>query len=440
MLKEFESHISSNSLFTKKDPLLLAISGGLDSVVLAHLLKKGGFNFSLAHCNFNLRGKDSLADDKFCKELAKKLKVKIFSNSFKTEEYAKEHKTTIQVAARNLRYKWFDELLAEHEFKYLLTAHHANDLMETMLINLLRGTGINGLKGIPEKTTHIVRPLLKFKRAELEKYTKENKIKFRTDKSNFEDKYERNFLRLNVIPLLKKLHPALENTFIKNSIHFNQEAGIVRQFLASRSIGMVQNQDNELRINKIRLKQEKYQESILNHLVGDFGFNETQQKNILQSVLNNAISGKMFTSPTHELTIDREDLIVREIKSKNQVETIIPSLKDLEKQKIVKIKRLKKFTPPQKGELLIDPLQLKFPLTWRTIKQGDKFKPFGMKGFKLISDFMKDRKMNSFEKENCQVLINGNGDILWVAGLQSDERYRVNPSSKNLLKLSLVGR
>lgn len=439
MLKEFESNLLKTSLFTKKDKLLLALSGGLDSVVLAHVLKTLGYRFDFAHCNFKLRGKDSQEDQKFCKALAKRLKVKCFTTSFDTQTYAKEHQLTIQVAARNLRYDWFDELVRKEKYDRLLTAHHANDTMETMLINLLRGTGINGLKGIPEKTGYIVRPLLSFKREELEDYAKENKIVYQTDKSNFEDKYERNFIRLKVIPLLKKLNPSLEDTFIKNARHLSQEAAIVKQFLASRSIGLIQNQEGELRINKIRLRQEKFRESVLNHLIGDLGFNETQQQNILQSILSDSIPGKMFFSSDYELTIDREDLIVRKVMNENSGEVEFNSLKSLQKHPAFKMSQLKKFTAPQKGELVISEKAFIFPIHLRAVKQGDKFKPFGMKGFKLLSDFMKDKKLNAFEKRNCKVLVNGNGEIMWVAGWQSDERYRVKPEDKKLIKLQCLG-
>ncbi|MEI8136339.1 MAG: tRNA lysidine(34) synthetase TilS, partial [Bacteroidota bacterium] len=214
---------------------MLAISGGIDSVVLAHLLKKGGYKFSLAHCNFKLRGKDSDADEAFCKSLGNDLEVNFYTQTFDTKAYCKKNKVSIQMAARELRYAWFNELVKKEKIDYVVTAHHANDVVETMLINLCRGTGINGLKGIPEKTEKIVRPLLNFTKDEIAKFAKNQKIKHRIDKSNLEAKYERNFLRLGVIPKLKELHPNIEQTFLNNVAIFKEEAEIVQDFLKEKS-------------------------------------------------------------------------------------------------------------------------------------------------------------------------------------------------------------
>jgi tRNA(Ile)-lysidine synthase len=439
VLKDFEEHISRNGLFTKKDKLLLAVSGGIDSVVLAHLLTKAGFDLTLAHCNFQLRGKDSADDEKFCKQLAKKLGLKIFTKTFDINAYCRTHKTNTQIAARKLRYQWFHELVKDHKLDYVLTAHHANDVIETIFINLLRGTGINGIKGIPEKKGKIVRPLLNFKREAIETFAEENKIKFRLDKSNLEDKYERNFIRLNIIPELKKINPRLEETFIRNSVHFRQEAGIVNEFMVTKEQELITQTPGLVFINKKKLAAEKYNASILHYLVCGYGFNETQERNILKNILSGAVAGKMFLSATHQLTVDRNDLVIKEVPKDKFNAFKIKSLPELKKHGVFELSKAGKFTVPKKNELLVHENKLIFPLTVRTKQTGDKFRPFGMKGFKLVSDFLKDEKLNAFEKENCKLLVNGNGDIIWIAGYRSDDRYKVNKTDNNLLKLTLVG-
>lgn len=417
---------------------MLAISGGLDSVALAHLLKEGGYQFSLAHCNFKLRGKESDADEKSCIDLAKKLRVKLYKTEFNTQQYCEEHKINVQLAARKLRYDWFHELLQEHGFDYLLTAHHANDVIETFFINLLRGTGINGLKGIPEKNGKIIRPLLNYTRQHLEAYATKENIAYRTDKSNLEEKYDRNFIRLSVIPALKTIQPALEDVFLKNIKHLKQEAEIVSDFLELKAAETVTQTHDFVFINKKKLSREKYAESILHHLIGGYGFNETQQNNILQNIQTNALTGKTFHSATHQLSIDRDDLVIK-IASGDAPDTeIFDSLQDLKKHPSFKLTQLKHFAIPKPNELLVSNEKLIFPLYLRGKKNGDKFKPFGMKGFKLLSDFLKDEKLHHFEKERCRILQNGNGEIIWVVGLRSDERYKVTSKDSPILKLTCV--
>jgi len=439
VLREFESNILKNELFHKKQNLLLAISGGVDSVVLAHLLKDAGFKFSLAHCNFQLRGKESDDDEKFCKDLAKKLKVKIHTKVFDTKAYCTEHKTNIQLAARKLRYDWFHALINTEKSDYLLTAHHANDVIETILINLLRGTGIKGLKGIPEKKGHIVRPLLNFTREQIEVYAEEKKISFRVDRSNLEDKYKRNFIRLKVIPLLKGMNPKLEETFIRNTVHFRQEAEIVTDYLEDRTMDLITQSPGLIFIDKKKLKHEKHVNSVLHHLISGYGFNDTQQRNILKNINENALTGKRFTSPSHQLSIDRNDLVIKQLSQEPFKSIDINSLADTKKQKFITFKKLKKFELPENNEFIVNNKNLIFPLTIRTKQTGDKFQPFGMKNFKLLSDFFKDQKLDSYEKENCKLLVNGNGDIMWVAGYRSDERYRANSKDMDLLKLVFIG-
>lgn len=438
MQKKFESNIIKNQLFSKQHSLLLAISGGSDSIILAHLLKNAGFNFSLAHCNFKLRGKDSDADEAFCKDLAKVLKVKLYVKQFNVEAYCKKNKVSIQMAARELRYEWFNELLKEHKLNYLVTAHHANDVVETVFINLCRGTGINGLKGIPEKTGNIVRPLLSFSKDEIEDYAKKEKIKFRLDKSNLEAKYERNFLRLTIIPKLKELHPNLEQTILEDIANFKEEAEIVNDFLIQKSKELLSRKDDQILIDKKLLKKEKQLRTILHYLLNPFGFSNTQLNDIRTNLVSNGESGKLFFASSFTLTIDREFIFIKPGVSNSDESFKIRSLAELKKLEHIKLEEVRNFTSIKSNELIIEKDKLVFPLTVRSKKTGDKFKPFGMKGFKLVSDFFKDQKLNAFEKEKCRLLENGNGDIIWVMGHRSDDRYKITTKEKPLLKLSLI--
>ena len=438
MYSKFESNILKNQLFSKQHKLLLAISGGIDSVVLAHLLKKGGFAFSLAHCNFKLRGKDSDADEAFCKSLGKDLEVNFYTQTFDTKAYCKKNKVSIQMAARELRYAWFNELVKKEKIDYLVTAHHANDVVETMLINLCRGTGINGLKGIPEKTEKIVRPLLNFTKDEIAKFAKNQKIKYRIDKSNLEAKYERNFLRLGVIPKLKELHPNLEQTILNNVAIFKEEAEIVQQFLTEKSKLLVIKNAGNIAIDMVLLKKEKQIKTILHYILNPFGFTISQINDISSNLKNNGESGKLFLTSSNTLTIDRRFILIK-ANSENAFNPLnIASFKDLKKSNLLSVEEVSDFKNIKANELVIEKDKLIFPLTIRRKNTGDKFKPFGMKGFKLLSDFLKDQKLNAFEKENCLLLENGNGDIIWVMGQRSDDRYKVEVKTNKLIKLSLI--
>lgn len=434
----FEVNILKNKLFTKKNHLLLAISAGIDSVVLAHLLKKCDYKFSLAHCNFNLRDKESDADEQFCQQLASQMGVNIYINSFDTSTYAKKNHLSIQMAARDLRYAWFTQLSKQHKFDYILTAHHANDLAETMLINLIRGTGIKGLTGIAEKRTKIIRPLLGFNKVDIEAYAKAENINYRQDQSNFDDKYERNFIRLNIIPALKKLNPSLESTFIKNAGRFKNEALIVQKYLETKSREVFETKGTEIKINLKRLKECEFSENILHFILGPLNFNQTQLDDILICIQKPSSTGKLFYSGTHRAAIDRQAIVIHPIKISYQHGQSFESLTELKKCKTFTYRELKSFSVIKSNELVLTPKQLLFPITLRVTKQGDRFIPFGMTGFKLLSDFMREQKMNIFEKEECRVLVNGNGEIIWVLGYRSDERYRVSNKEEIYIKLRLV--
>lgn len=438
MLQPFQEHIRATNLLPLNSKLLVAVSAGADSTVLLHLLLASGYKPALAHCNFQLRGKDSTSDEAFCKALAKKHKLQFHCQRFDTKAYCNKFKIGVQQAARHLRYTWFKQLCEEGSYDTIVTAHHADDVVETILLNLVRGTGINGIKGIPQKNENIVRPLLGFTKTEILAFAKQTKITFRQDKSNDEVNYDRNFLRHKVVPLLRQLNPSLETTFMRNSANFRQEAGIVNEFLLNKATDYCTQTHDSLFINRNRIRHEKYLESILNYILSGYGFNATQQRNIADIVRGNEGIGKGFRTSTHILTVDRSDLVVRAIPAPEQV-LQIDSLAQLKKIPFIKLSVLKQFKTPLQNELVVAQSRLRFPLTIRGRKTGDRFRPFGLEGSKLLSDFFKEQKLNAFDKDNCQLLVNGNGDIIWVMGYRSDDRYRVNGKETDLIKLKIIG-
>lgn len=412
------------------------MSGGVDSVVLSFLLRELGFDFSLAHCNFHLRGKSSDADERFCVKLAKKMDVKIHVTHFDTKKTAEEKKLSTQMAARELRYDWFHKLMEEKGYSHLLTAHHAGDNTETVLINLLRGTGVNGLKGIRAKNGYVVRPLLSFTKEEIFVFAQENKIKFREDKSNSEEKYLRNYLRLKVIPRLKKVRPDIDRLFLENSDRFTEEAEIVRTYVEKALDRIVSKKNGNVYINRESLENETFRDTIIHYLLSEYGFNETQEKNVSENLAEKSISGKKYFSSTHELHLERNELVISPVDVQLTGTITIREFKEL--QKLFKISKVTAAVKVQPDEMLLDKRNLIFPLTIRSAEKGDKFRPFGMNGFKLLSDFYKDKKMSQLDKKQSRLLVNGNGEIMWVIGYRSDNRYKVDLKSNEIIKLKLI--
>jgi tRNA(Ile)-lysidine synthase len=435
MLKQFKQHIQQNLPFLKENKLLLAISGGVDSVVLAYLCKEINLNIALAHCNFNLRNKESDADEEFVLELAKNWNLEVFIENFNTKQFAIDKKMSTQVAARTLRYFWFDEIASQLQYQYILTAHHADDNFETFLINLSRGTGLDGLLGIPEVNQTIVRPLLPYKREDIENFAKQKKLKWREDSSNSSTKYLRNKLRHDVIPILKGINPKLLQNFAKTQQYLNDIKDIVDDRVDDVAKKIVSHTSNNgIAININKLQQLSNTKAYLYELLNAYGF--TQWEDILD--LLTAQPGKQVFSNTHRLLKDRNHLILSEIKEQpNEI------IKIVESQSLVlapfgqlAIEEVESIQKTSKHIAYVDKALLKFPLTLKPWQEGDYFYPSGMTGKKKLSKYFKDEKMSLLDKEHVWLLCSEN-DVVWILNHRVDNRFVVSDKTKNILKIEI---
>ncbi|MDO6597303.1 tRNA lysidine(34) synthetase TilS [Oceanihabitans sp. 2_MG-2023] len=437
LLNKFQKHIHQNLPFLNESKLLITISGGIDSVILTHLCHQAKLHFSLAHCNFNLRGKESDADQDFVMQLAEDLDVEVFIESFETESYAKTNKLSTQMAARELRYNWFQELSEQLHFDYILTAHHADDNLETFLINLTRGTGLDGLTGIPEVNENIVRPLLKFTREEIENFAKENNFKWREDSSNASTKYLRNKLRQDVIPILKAMNSQLLSNFQTTQDNLQDAKSIIQDAVHKVEDKVLTVENAVIKLNIDILQKQSNTKAYLFQLLKDFNFTEW---NDIYNLLE-AQSGKQVFSSTHRLLKDRKHLLLTEIL--NVTSSAVDSLliKEDEKQietslGVLSFETTSQIHESNKSILQIDKDLLKFPLTIRKWQKGDYFYPLGMQGKKKLSKYFKDEKYSLIEKEKALVLCSGD-DVVWVINKRADNRYKVTEKTKNILKITV---
>lgn len=435
MLQQFKNHLTENFSFLTDKKLLLAVSGGLDSMVLTHLFQQLNYEFALAHCNFQLRGLESFEDQKFVQKYANENKIQVFITQFDTEAFAKDYKLSTQVAARELRYNWFYELLDDNNFDFLLTAHHADDNLETFLINLSRGTGIDGLTGIPSENEQVIRPLLHFSREQISEYAKINKISWREDSSNASDKYLRNKIRHDLIPILKEINSNFLNAFQKTQ-NYLQEAKIMVEDASIMVYQQVaQEIGDEIHYDLKQLTRLSNYKSYLYQWLREFGF--TAWDDIYDLV--DAQSGKMVFAREFRLIKNRDFLILSSNKMLENEQYFIK-----EDQQEVNIPLNITFTTvddqiiTENTSIFADQDKLKYPLILRRWKQGDTFQPLGMNGkSKKLSKFFKDEKFSILEKENTWLLCSDD-QIVWIVGIRQDERFKIDTSTKNKLKISLL--
>lgn len=422
-------------LCSRDHSILLAISGGVDSMTMLNLFHEAGFTISVAHCNFQLRQEDSDKDEQLVKGVCLQLKVPFYSKRFNTNNYAAEKGLSIQIAARELRYDWFNELREKNNFDRLATAHHLNDNLETTLLHLVRGTGLSGLRGIPPVNEYIVRPLLSFTKAELVNYAKANKVQWREDVSNETDDYDRNFLRHHIIPKLEELNPSLEESFKKTNKRLLGGEAIFQTGLRQLRTFYVKESKNQLRISKALLSEIQFPEVLIWEWVKNFGFNFTQCSEAVQAVEH---SGKSFLSNSHQLVIDREYWIVVPTNKKREVIIIDKDCKKVidDHLEITLEITTNKEISNDATEVKLDADKIIFPIIWRRWGEGDSFYPLGMEKQKKLSDFFIDKKVALPDKQQATVM-EANGEIIWVVGYRIDNRYKITTETSHALHLKI---
>lgn len=435
MIDTLKEILSERFSFLDNKRLLLAVSGGKDSMVLLHLFQNLSYDFAIAHCNFQLRGIESFEDQKIIKTYADNHGIPVFITQFDTKAFSEDYKVSTQVAARELRYNWFYELLETEGYDYILTAHHADDNLETFLINLSRGTGLEGLTGIPEQNDKIIRPLLTFTQEEIELYAANNGIAWREDSSNASDKYLRNKIRHHLVPILKDLNPNFLVSFQKTQ-NYLQEAQEMLEDASIMVYQQVARQENDIiyfDLNKlIKLPNNR---SYLYQWLKEFDFSAwTDIYNLIESQ-----SGKFVLSPGWRLLKDRDFLILSPLLFDDLAEeyAILADQKEVNIPLNLSFCKLTDITDVSNKTIFVDAEKIQYPLYLRKWKEGDVFQPLGMNGkSKKVSKFFKDEKLSLLEKEQTWLLYSGD-QIVWVIGLRQDERFRVTATTKNILKIEL---
>jgi tRNA(Ile)-lysidine synthase len=438
LLTGFINNIRDNRLFASAGQLLLAVSGGVDSIVLCELCYRAGLTFQIAHVNFALRGEESEADELFVRQAAEKYKVPVHVKKIDAKLYAEERKLSIQVVARESRYAWFEELL-DNNLRYIVTAHHADDNIETVVMNFFRGTGIAGLRGMMPVTGNIVRPLLSFSRAEILQFAEENNLVWREDSSNASDKYSRNKFRHTIIPLLKEIYPEVERNLVANSQRFADIEVLYQQAIALHKKKLVEEKGNEVHIPVLKLLKSSPLNTIVYEIVKDFGFSSHQAEEVIR--LLSAGQGKLVQSATHRIIRNRDWLIISPNANVESGHVLIEE-GDEEirfeegKLEIKKVPKDKLNISGSSAMAFLDIRHIEYPLLLRKWKPGDYFYPFGLRKKKKIARFLIDQKVSPTDKEHVWVIETGK-KICWVVGRRIDDRFAIRDATKTMLVLKV---
>lgn len=453
LLVQFQNSIKQQHLFSPKDKLLLAVSGGVDSVVLCDLCKQAGYDFIIAHCNFKLRGEESDRDEHFVKELGKKYSIEVLVQHFDTANYALENKLSTQESARELRYNWFAALLAPDSRlptpDFLLTAHHADDNNETLLMNFFRGTGLHGLTGIPASNNYIRRPLLGFSKDELVAFAKEQQLAFVEDSSNQSSKYTRNFFRNELIPAISNVYPQVNENLQHNINRFKEIEKLYQYSVSELKKKLCRQKGKECHI-PVKQLMAFDNRALIYEIISGFGFSEKQVEEVVK--LADSDSGKYIQSPlsSYRIIKHRHWFIISPVETFESANIIIEEndkeiLFLLGKLRIDKSTNIS-FDKPvsyrvsthnSNDSILVDQKKIQFPLLLRKRKTGDYFYPLGMKKKKKLNRFLIDQKLSAIAKENVWVL-ESNQRIIWVVGYRLDERFKMEATTKESLKISLT--
>lgn len=442
MINELVSYIQRHNLFTSGDTILVAVSGGMDSVVLLDLLEKAGYALGIAHCNFHLRGEESDGDEALVARLAEKYGRRYYHQSFDTEQYANEHGYSIEMAARELRYDWFEKIRAENHYDVIAVAHHRDDLLETFFLNLSRGTGLKGMTGIKPKNGRVVRPLLFATRAEIANWCIEHELEYRDDSSNSSLDYQRNKIRHQLLPLMEELNPSFRESLQKTIHYLKDVSTIYFQEIQQcwERVAIRKGREYHLSISELKLLEPMH--TYLFEFLKPFHFNSEVVTQIQETLEGEP--GKQFFSPTHRVVRDRDHLIITQLPGKEKlVYYIDEGLKDLTKPLSIQIRKLDRdqhFRIPRSAKVAcIDLDKIQFPLKIRKWEQGDFFRPLGMNGFKKLSDFFIDEKMSLPEKENTWLVTNGE-QVVWIIGKRIDDRYKITDETTRVLELVIGGK
>jgi tRNA(Ile)-lysidine synthase len=429
MLKQFLEFIRKNNLFTTDDHILLAISGGLDSMVMITLFMEAKYNVAVAHANFKLRGEESDGDEAFVRAFCEARSIPFFTTAFNTNNYAAEKKISIQMAARELRYVWFRQLVKQHSFTKIATAHHADDQAETIFLNMVKGEGLNGLTGMPLNKRNVVRPLMFASKENLEHYARNTQMKWREDSSNKEDNYHRNFIRHQIFPRIHKINPGLNESLLRTSVKAKGEMLILKHGLEAIKAEFFATDDLGLISIRKSLFEKFTEPAVAWRLLDEYGFTLEQAEDLVATAHQ---PGKIFLSETHRLVVDRETILLHPLKPLSAGGSIWitgAGTFTLGNQRITCSITTGPFSKSA-NEAWLDFSQLTFPLTWRHWQEGDRFMPLGMTGFKKVSDFLIDEKISLPEKENVTV-VESNGEIVWVVGHRIDERVKSLPNARH---------
>lgn len=461
MLNKVKTYIDTHKLLRPDGRYIVGLSGGADSIALLLILKELGYYVEAAHCNFHLRGKESQRDEEYCINLCKEQDVKLHLTHFQTTEYAESHKVSIEMAARTLRYNYFEALRQDIGADAVCVAHHRDDSVETVLLNLLRGTGLRGLMGIRPRNKYIIRPLLACSKADIEAYLAAKEQAFVTDSSNLVADVKRNKLRLEVVPTLKEINPSFDDTIMKMSESIGEAQKIINASLKSAfsSIVSVENGDADtlfsqlqdgtpkqalpnLRIDIAALQSYVSPEYFLFYLLIPYGFTSPQVRSIASSLLSE--SGKEYISDSYTLLFDRKMMLV------SQREKTVPEPLELpetdkyiySEQCSIEIKEEavdSNFAiPTTSNEIVVDKAKVNFPLVLRRTATADRFRPFGMRGSKLVSDYLTNLKVDAVSKRKQLVLVDGNGEIMWLVGRRSSETYRIGSTTTTALRIRFL--
>ncbi len=440
MLVDFAKNIIVHNLFGEDQKILLAVSGGIDSMVLLHLFHESGYKFGVVHCNFNLRGDESDNDEKFVMDYIQSHGIEYYFESFDTEEYAKINGVSIEMAARELRYTFFERIRSENNFDFIATAHHQDDVIETFFINLVRKTGIKGLTGIKPKMGKIIRPLLFASRKEIEKYAAEEEINFREDSSNHLLVFKRNFIRHEILPKFDELSASSRANILASIGHLKEVEQVYRDVIESEKKNVVFEKESSVEVSISNLLKSKHSKVLLFEILYGFHFNATVVREVFDS-LKEETSGKVFYSSDYRLVKDRKKLILEQLGKKGtgnfyvekEDEEIIEPL-----ELIIRKIPVEGFKIPASERIAcLDYDKLDFPLIVKKWQKGEYFQPLGMSGFKKVSDFFIDAKMSIPEKENTSILYSGD-KIVWIIGKRIDNRFKITKETSTVYQIELV--